>query len=237
MKLLFSILFCLFGLLCYAQQSVDVNKTEASALSQDFFMVVGDQPFLKAKFSKLVEGSPYFQDEWMKGELKLNNGNIYSGIYLKLDLLGNEIHYQNKKGEEMITTIQFEKLILFDTVMRTGFQFVHAEFIGSDPKPEKGWYEKLTDGNVTLYKKYMKVLDEDKPYGSATTEQRIKTIVHYYVLHNNSFERIKKLKDLAELLSDKKDVLLKSIKEKKLSDKEENDYIYLVNYYNEMAEK
>ena len=32
-------------------------------------MAVSGEPLSSAKFSKLVKGSPYFNDEWMKGNV------------------------------------------------------------------------------------------------------------------------------------------------------------------------
>ena len=51
-----------------------------------------------AKFTKIVDGTPYFSDEWMKGNVVINGDNQFNGIYLKLDLYSNEVHYRDPKG-------------------------------------------------------------------------------------------------------------------------------------------
>src|SRR5947207_14635388 len=84
-----------------SQKSIDVDKNVVNPTAPDFFMVVGGEPFVLTKFSRLVEGTPYFNSEWMMGNITLNGGRKYTGISVKLDLVDNEVHYQDNKGSEL----------------------------------------------------------------------------------------------------------------------------------------
>jgi hypothetical protein len=74
MKYFFFILFCLYAGFSSAQKTIDVTTSNVNAMSPSFFNVIGGQPFVSAKFARLVEGTPYFRDEWMKGNVVLNGG-------------------------------------------------------------------------------------------------------------------------------------------------------------------
>jgi hypothetical protein len=216
-----------------AQKTVDVSSGNGNAMSPAFFMVVNGQPFVMAKFTKLVEGTPFFKDEWMKGNVVVNGGTQYSGIFLKLDLFDNEVHFQDQKGNEMIATTRIQKIILLDTAMQQLYNFVNGEFIQANVRI-KGWYQLLTEGKATLLKKFSKQLHELRPYGSATVEQTIFTSPRYYILHDGTFTEIKKIKEMADILTDKKDEVAQYIKTNNLSGKTDGDFEKLVNYYNEL---
>jgi len=231
MRYSLAILLCLFAIFSSAQKTVDVTTGNVSAMSPTFFNVIGGQPFVNAKFARLVEGTPYFKDEWMKGNVVVNGGVQYPGIYLKLDLYDNEVHYKDPKGNDMIATSSIQKVLLFDSVSQQLFNFVNGEFIQAD-KRVRGWYEVLSQGKVWLFKKFNKQVQESKPYGSATIEQSIITLANYCVLYNGTFTEIKKMKDLPGILLDKKDQVAQYIKSNNLSGKTDTDFQSVVNYYN-----
>jgi hypothetical protein len=231
MKYFFFILCCLCAVFSSGQKTIDVAASNVNAMSPSFFNVIGGQPFVSAKFARLVEGTPYFRDEWMKGNVVLNGGAQYTGVYFKLDLYDNEVHFRDQKGNDMITTSSIQKIILIDTTSQLLFNFVNGEFIQSS-NHARGWYQLLSEGRAWLFKKYDKQLHENKPYGSATIEQSIVTIARYYVLYNGTFTEVKKLKDLPGILADKKDEVAQYIKSNGLPGKTDDDFEKAVTYYN-----
>ena len=91
-------------------------------------------------------------------------------------------------------------------------------------------------GKTTIYKLIIKNMTESKPYGSATTEQRISTTGQYFIYHHSTFTRVKKIKEIPDLLGDKKNELGDYISSGKLSGKSDMDYAELVAYYNKLVE-
>ena len=229
MKFYFFIVLCICGFFSSAQKTVDVTTNSGSAMSTNFFNVVGGEPFVSVKFTRLVEGTPYFKDEWLKGNIILPGGKEYDGIYLKLDLYDNEVHYRDQKGNEMIATSSIQKIVLFDTVAQEVFSFVNSGFIQADSRLN-GWYQSLVGGKASLFKQIKKLMSENKPYGSATIEQSIISSPHYFILYNGNFTEIKKIKDIPGILNDKKEEVVQYIKN--LSGKSNDNFEKVINYFN-----
>jgi hypothetical protein len=231
MKSIYFAWFCFCAILSSAQKTIDVTAANVNAMSPAFFNVVAGEPVVTVKFARLVEGTPYFKDEWMKGNVFVNGGGQYAGIDLKLDLYDNEVHFLDQKGIEMIATTSIQKIILRDSVSQQAYQFINGEYIQSNSRI-KGWYQLLSEGRIILLKKINKQMQEAKPYGSATVERSIINSTRYYILHNETFTEIKKIKEIPDILSDKKQEVAQFIKSNNLSGKSDDDFISLFNYYN-----
>jgi len=231
MKPFFVILLCSSAVSLQAQKTVDVAEGNASAMSPSFFSVVGGEPVVFAKFTKIVDGSLYFSDEWMKGNVVVNGENQFNGIYLKLDLYTNEVHYRDLKGGELIATTSIQKVILFDSSSQLVFSFVNGQYINTK-NHLKGWYQLLTEGKASVFKQIKKQINENKPYGSATIERSVYTSSQYYALYNDGFLQIKKFKEIPEILADKKDEVSKYIKANDLSGKTDDEYRSVFDFYN-----
>lgn len=95
------------------------------------------------------------------------------------------------------------------------------------------WLRILTEGNAGLFVLCDKVIEETKPYGSATIEHIIRTSKRYYMLMNERLVLVK-MQDVLPLLKDKAGQLQLYMKEKNLSDKNEEDWIKLFDYYNSL---
>jgi hypothetical protein len=235
MRFLFACLFFLTPFFSFAQQVIDVNKQDVRGVNSNVFFVVAGEPFVNAKFTRLVDGSPYFSDEWMKGIAMMDSGNRYSGI-LKLDLMENKIHFQDEKGNEMVATTKVRQLVLIDTIKQTAFSFVHSSSLKTTD-PRSGWYQLLAEASLAkLYKQSVKNLQEIKPYNSATVEQYIRTADYYYILYNGKLTAVKKIKDIADILGDKKPKILKYISENKLNGKSDNDFINVMSFYKSLQQ-
>src|SRR3982751_1121741 len=102
MKSLLAILACLISVSCFAQRTVDVDKTDG--VPANTFIAVGGEVFTNTKFVRLVEGSPYFKDDWIAGVGITANGERYKAAQLKLDLYDQQVHYLDVAGNEMVAT-------------------------------------------------------------------------------------------------------------------------------------
>ena len=231
MKNILFISACFLNISLCAQKTVDVSSGYQSALSPSFFNVVGGEPFVSTKFTKLVDGTPYFRDEWMKGTVLFDQHSQYGGVYLKLDLYNNAVHYLDAKNNEMIASSKIQKVLLFDSTTQELFSFINGEYIQASGGVT-GWYQILAEGNTSLFKHIDKKLREDRPYGSATVEQSIFSSNHYYVLNKGVFKEVKKFKGLPDFFQEKKDLITTFIKNKNLSGKTDADFVSVINYVN-----
>lgn len=176
-----------------AQQRTDVNSVDNLA-GQGLYYAINGEPFVGSKFSKVVEGSPFFKDEWMKGSITLDKGKQYHNLSLKVNLLDGTLILLNDKNVEIEITTPIREVVLTDIMNGNTFRFVHSAFICT--AVGKSWYTILDSGKVQLLRNEKRILVENKPYGSATIEQYIRNQPDYYVL---SAGRCFKVKNTAEL--------------------------------------
>lgn len=233
MKRLLAFLFVLPALTGWCQQTkvIDVGKEEVR-LSPGQFYSVGGEPVSPVKYVKVVEGSPYFSQSWMKGSLDLGDGRGYENLWLKLDLADNSVLFIDAEGREMIANVVIKNMTLIDSVTGKKYDFVYSSFIKGAGEIKEGWYQPIVSGKATLYKHLAKVVNETKPYGQATYEQTIVTTNSYFLLADSVFTPIKKIRSLPDMLSDKKEELSQYISGKNLSGKTDVDYAAVISYYN-----
>ncbi|MEI9912525.1 MAG: hypothetical protein WDO71_24450 [Bacteroidota bacterium] len=238
MRAILFIVFILPALAVFSQATVvDVGKDDMQVAGTRNFYTVGGSPVTNTKYVKVVEGSPYFSDSWMKGKLALANGEMYDSLRLRLDLAANELQYISPEGKELIATTPVKGVTLKDSISGKQYHFVHSSFLQLPKNMESGWYQLLVQGPATLYKHIVKTVNENKPYGSATVEQTIKTTGQYFVVFNGVFTRIKKIKELPDTLKNKKIELDTYISSQGLAGRSDGDYSSLIAYYNSLVEK
>jgi len=232
------LVFCclsLFWVNSLSQRTIDVDKDPNAngGILQNVY-AVGGKPFVTAKFSKVIEGSPFFNDQMMRGTIISSEGKEYKDLSVRLNLLESQVNYLGDKQVEMITTLPVKEVVLSDTVRRVDHRFIFSEFIEIYDKPDKDFYELLETGKAEFYKQHKKKLLESKPYGSATIEQTIQTEIRYFILANGQWIRIKKMKDLTTAFYKKNKEIAKFITEKKISENSESNFEALTAYYNSL---
>lgn len=231
MKVLFTAFCFLVFLGLRAQRVVDVDKAEN--INESMFQAVGGEPYVNVKFVRLVEGTPYFNDNWLKGIVVLSNDRHTAPGLLKLNLMDDELHYLDKKKQEMIATTPVKEIILTDTLINASFHFIHSSAFPSLAGVKKGWYLQLTSGRARLFKFFKKQLLEQRPYGYATVEQTIQTSEEFYVLKDGTLSEIKKARDIPGILGDNKPEVENYLK--KLGNGATSDKMAaVINFYNSL---
>ncbi|MFT3678527.1 MAG: hypothetical protein QM781_21705 [Chitinophagaceae bacterium] len=234
MKKLLLIALPLLALQAGAQNNVvDVDKNTKPLDNREFY-ATGGFPLSATKYVKVTGGSPYLSENWMKGTIVTPAGTKFDGLRLKVDLIDNSVIYLNPKGEEMICVATLNKIALRDTVTGKTYLLENTDVV-SGYTGDKGWLELLSGGTLSLYKQTSKAVTESKAYGSSITEQRIRANEKYLVSIGGVITRIKKVKEIADLVpADKRQKLLDQIEKEKWSGKRESDYIKAVEYYNSL---
>lgn len=228
---LFACCFSLAYLYTISQKTIDVEK-ENIRMTGGFNELNAGIPFVNAKFARLISGSPFFKDEMMKGILISYDSIQYKDVIIRLNLLESQVNYLDKRKEEMIVGTPLREVILWDTVNNKKYQFVFFDQIKTTDKPEKDFYELLQEGKAGLFKQHKKIMKEDRPYNSATYEQSIQTNIRYFVLLDGQWKKVAKVKDLVNVLSDKKAEVQQFINSKGLSGGNQKDLETVINYYN-----
>lgn len=218
----------------FGQRVVDVDKTD-SPISNVFY-TVGGEPVSIAKYVRVVEGSPFFSDNWLWGSLTLPGGRKYDTILLRLDLSANEVQYMDNQGNPLIATSPVAEIWLTDT-NQNKIHFVHSSAITASNPPAVGWYQLLVGGKVSLLKGFTKEITEVARYSTGVRDQTINTKTTYYLLNEGKLYEIKKIGAIPDLLTEKKADLEKYISANRLNSKSDGSFISLVSYYNSIVTK
>lgn len=229
MKFFLTSFYLLFFLNMRAQTVVDVNNVEN--IKGVMYQVAGGRPYVNVKFVELVDGTPFFKENYMKGSVVLTDNKGTAKGLLKLNMLDNELLYLDGKGKEMISTTPIQEITFTDTVSNVSYHLIYSSAFPAVAKAKPGWYLQLTSGKASLFEFFNKQMLEHKPYGSATVQQKIETSEEFYILMNNMLMVVKKVKDIPEILANKKSELetySKSLNSKSSAEK----MTALIEYYN-----
>lgn len=119
MRTLLYVLFLLQAMAGHSQRVVDVGKEDVS-LTSNMFYAVGGEPVSTIKYVRVVAGSPYFNESWMRGKVVMSGGFVYDSVLLRLDLLDNSLQYIGRGGRELIAVSVVKAVILRDSVSGKG---------------------------------------------------------------------------------------------------------------------
>ncbi|MBA2498598.1 MAG: hypothetical protein H0V30_02620 [Chitinophagaceae bacterium] len=231
MKKFFLLIIISAGLDAAAQRVVDLSKPENINIIRQNFYIVGNEPFSNLQYVKVIEGTPFYSDNWMKGTVYFDDGTGYTGLYLKIDMLKGDIHFRAEDDKAMIIQAKLKGVVLTDTVTGNSHHFVNSAFWENNDI-NNGWYQLIVKGNASLYKLNRKIMRENKLYGSSTTEQQIETKPQYLLVYKQAAFPVKKWKEIPEILQDKKIEIADFIKRRDMEGKTDADYVNVVEYYN-----
>lgn len=193
------------------------------------------QDVYNQKFSKSGSGSQFFVNDWLPGELYLQDGKVLKEKSVRLDLLNNAIFYLDDAGNEMACISKLKGINLVDSPHLSVYKFVHySEMPKSDREENKGWYQLVLSGNMSLFKKEIKSLTDPGTQRSTLTELSVATENEYYVSLNDRLYNITKLKNFTDFISEKSDKTSAFMKENKIKGRSEEEYVKLVQYFNSL---
>lgn len=224
----------LAGSVARAQQVVDLTNTDYKLTGEGMAVTsVNGLIYSPVKFVKVTAGTPFFKEEWMKGALVADGGQVYKNLSLRLNLMDNEVNYKAANGQEMVTSSPIKYVILSDSSTGTKYEFALGDQMkGADKVFGRTWFQVLVnDKKASLCLQMNKKIHEALTYGTATTEQDIVTINFYFLQLNNTFTRFR-WDDWQDVFKDKKDQLAQFIKSNHLKGKSSEEYTKLVTYYN-----
>jgi hypothetical protein len=151
------------------------------------------------KDSKLTEGSPFFNQDWFKGKVHTNDGKTFENLSLRINLLENQVHFLSDQQLEMIMKEDLRSVYLTD--VSKGSNFFFSRIGGSCGQSPKAWFQVLDTGTVWLLKQDSRSSMETKPYGSASTEEKIISSVRYYLLQGPNCQLAKSAQEAYTFLA------------------------------------
>jgi hypothetical protein len=194
-----------------------------------FFNTVDGIPVLNPKYTRIVEGSLYEPANFTKALVFVKNNKRAFPVEARIDVMEERLHYLDEKKREKYADSPIEEVQFFEAEKNIG---IYSFGIPGCGAAFKGWYEVLERGKISLHRKIIKNVSEVKPYGSATTEQKVITSYAYWMSDGTNCKQVKKISDLQAELIQKNPAMQQKIPQRKLSDKKAEDWAELVKIYN-----
>lgn len=202
-----------------------------TATAQNAILTMSDGTSAREKQYVDVQGSPFFFDDWEKGEVRLSNGNVEKELDVMYDLVADVIVFKGQDGKSYNFASPVREFKLKgkgrnDGVFRSGFA-KNGAFT------EQTFFQVLYDGNTKFLKKNNKKIVERPVYGSANINKLVQDNIKYFlVIEGQLIESKLDEKSVLGALDSEKAALLKSfIKQEKLKWKSEEDMVRLLEHY------
>jgi hypothetical protein len=178
-----------------------------------------------------IAGTPFFIENWSNTNLQLANGDVFNVAKAKLDVMNNNLHYIDSRGAEMYVEAKALKRVEFtvDTVLYSFM--VHTRVKGG--KEATGFYEVLSEGEITLLKQVLKQLDENKNGFTQEVKKEIVTRETAYVFFNAVLTPVKLRESFWQaMMEDKWAAIQAYAGQGNLGFKSLGDVQKIVSYYN-----
>jgi hypothetical protein len=169
--------------------------------------VTGRKPDAAA-YDLVTHGSPWLRDFFMPADLADGKGGVYKNIPVKIDLLADKVFYKDTSGAmfELLTPIKY--LRVFVPGNSDTLKMVHTQYYDSNSDNSiAGWMQLYIYGEATLLQKTGKVMNENKGFSSAVADYTISNQLTWVVAVSGQLYKIKKIRELQELLAARKPAL------------------------------
>lgn len=137
-----------------------------------------------------VEGSPYFNDEWIFGSAILQNTR-YDSVRLRLDLHTQEVHYLNRNNNELVLPKGLVKEVVWKNGPHDSTRF-QCGFPATETHDINSFYLVLSSGKCTLLHCITKSISKQKNEMSGEVRKEYAADEDYYLYDNKTMQRVKK---------------------------------------------
>lgn len=158
-----------------------------------------------ANYDRVTEGSPWWHDFFMPADLADGKGGVYKNIPVKIDLLADKVFYKDSAGAlfELLTPIKY--LRAYPPAGNDTLKLVHTSYYPNNhDRSITGWMQLQVLGEAVLLQDLNKVMNENKAFSSAVADYTISNQLYWVVALNGQLYKIKKMKELQQLLAQRK---------------------------------
>jgi hypothetical protein len=160
-----------FAIVLGVQVSVDLK-------AQGYIQDISGSPITERNISDLG-GSPYFNDQFLKGSIVMDDKSIFTDLYLRYDQEADQLVYRKANSSaSMVTT---GKVVEFKIDLPNSSPATFRSIIKNDPNVD-GFYQVIADGTVSLLKKTKRKVVERVEYNSTTKSKSMVTQTNYFIL-------------------------------------------------------
>lgn len=233
MKTFVSILVMLFPFLCFSQGQTLQFMNENNSFLHD---VNGRPLLLRSEY--LVEGTPFYNQDYCTANLKVRNGKYYQSIKVKLNLHQNLVIYDAGDGKEMAAITPIEKISFVNCADPSKNQVLLSGFPPVDGQTSNSFYVLLDSGHVTLLKQIGVNYRDVKYYGSNQTTRVFeqKEVLYAYHPAKGMIRLAKETSAVLSLLSDHRKAVQDYLTDNTISCRKETDLVKVFQFYNSLQQ-
>jgi hypothetical protein len=180
-------------------------------------------------------GSPFFQEQWKAGTIRLFNGQAFDHLLLKIDLERQQVHFRKPDNNEyVIDAGAVQQVVLHDSVNQLpAADTLQCGFPAIDNQGTQNFYLILCSGRIVFLEAIRKSIHEEKDQLSGETRKEYRTYDDYYFFREAKMERIKRDRSyFLNAMKDKEEQISYFLQKNKTSFRSINDIRRLVAYYN-----
>jgi len=225
------ILFYILGLIMFTSANAQtINVDDPNNKNAVNLNGINGEPFNTVKYVRVVDGSVYIPNEFTKATLLLkNNKRPINDVTARINIVDHTLHYLDQNGNELFTRMTVEEIYFVDKT--TGVAQIFTQTPDCDNN-KAGWYEIMEKGKLILYREISKTVSENKPYGSATIEQKVNTYYNYWMKTSASCLKVNKIKDFISELKKINPAIEAATASQKYSDKKSEDWLDVAKKFN-----
>ena len=229
MKTFILLIFLSLSLSTFAQSEYQLNQ------AIDFFrsnkMVNGEIKNILTE--KDIEGSPYLNPEFIKGDVYTSSKVKFVEIPLRYNIYNDEMQFQSPDGK--IAAIAAPEII--EKVTFGDYNMEYIPFVNAK-KIRRGFFIVLVKGNATLYARPNIDYREPVPPGAYKEPEPARFINQpdsYYIrIGMEAAQKIENKNDLEAVFPDHKKEVADFIKKNKVNQRKADKLKALVEYYNSL---
>ncbi len=176
-----------------------------------------------------IEGTPYLNTEWVKGEILRHDNVRFVDIRIKYDAYTDKLEYLFENKPFVLET-PIKEFRIFNNdkirVFKSGFTEI-------DNNTQTSLYEVLNNSKISYLKKYRAKMHDYNMYNSATVHKRfIMEEMLYLSFEDGKMVKIKRdKKSMLDAFSDKTAEIDKFIKDNNIKFRSDDDIAAIIDYY------
>lgn len=197
----------------------------SQAYAQGYVSDLNGNPFTERNTADLG-GSPYFNDEFLKGTITMEDKSVYKDLYLRYDQESDQLVY--RKPNSSVSMLPNGKVFGFTIEQPNGI-VTNFKYVFTNDGKADGFYQLLYDGSSSLLKKVKKKVVEVVEYNSPSKTKTLSTTTNYYILRSTGVVELIKAdkKSFIKAFGNESDINDFIVKQK-INLKNESDMIKLV---------
>jgi hypothetical protein len=180
-----------------------------------------------------IEGSPYLNDEFIKGSIFTTTKTQFVDVPLRYNIYNDQIEFTDSAGEVMAMTANE----MIEKVVFGGYTMEFAPYLYA-LKEKSGFFEVLVKGKATLYARPEVLFQAEvapAAFKDAEPAKFIRKDDSYYIrIGVKAAEEINSKKELITVFPENQNKMEAFIKKNKISIKDRDDLKKTVEYYNSL---